>query len=376
MDVTQMSTILNELVNQKLGENEVASIDLTNVVAMGKAVANVIGYDNLVSAIVDKIGYTILVEREYTSVFPDIHLREYEFGSILEKIRIALPDATANPTWGLNRGDTPNQFEFQPPTVTALYWNQKNTFEIWFSYGEIQVKEAFKNETTLLAFFSAIENAVRQAITIREEANTSIAIGNFVLTKKKNNNACYNLLGMYNTLTNKGLTLATCRQNKDFLKYCAKTILLFKKRLNTMSTLFNVGGVETFTPDDRMRFVMLDEFNKDMEMYLESDTYHNELVELTGFETIPYWQGTGTDYDFEDTAKIVMKLDGDETETTLDNVVGVIFDVEAVAIDNRNRRVTTAYNARGEYTNYFHKYDYTIFNDFNENGIIFYLAED
>lgn len=375
MNVTQMSTILNELVNQKLGENEIAAIDLTNVVGMGTALGEAIGYDNLVKAIADKVGYTILVNREYTSVFPDIHLRDYEYGSILEKIRVDLPDSTANATWGLNRGDTPNQFEFQPPTVTAKYWNQKNTFSIWYSYSNVQLKEAFQNETTLLAFFSAIENAIRQAITIREEANTSIAICNFALTKSKRNNACINLLNVYNTETNAGLTLANCRRNKEFLRFCAKTIMLYKKRLNSMSTLFNVDGVKTFTPDDRMRFVMLDEFNKDMEIYLESDTFHNEMVALSGFETVPYWQGTGTDYSFADISQMNMKLDGDEQATVLNNVVGVIFDIEAVNINNTNYRVTSAYNAKGEFFNYFHKYDYMLFNDFAENGVVFYLAE-
>lgn len=375
MNVTQMSTILNELVNQKLGENEIAAIDLTNVVGMGTALGDAIGYDNLVKAIADKVGYTILVNREYTSVFPDIHLRDYEYGSILEKIRVDLPDSTANATWGLNRGDTPNQFEFQPPTVTAKYWNQKNTFSIWYSYSNVQLKEAFQNETTLLAFFSAIENAIRQAITIREEANTSIAICNFALTKSKRNNACVNLLDLYNTETNDPLTLANCRRNKEFLRFCAKTIMLYKKRLNSMSTLFNVDGVKTFTPDDRMRFVMLDEFNKDMEIYLESDTFHNEMVALSGFETVPYWQGTGTDYSFDDISQMNMKLDGDEQATVLNNVVGVIFDIEAVNINNTNYRVTSAYNAKGEFFNYFHKYDYMLFNDFAENGVVFYLAE-
>lgn len=375
MNVTQMSTILNELVNQKLGENEIAAIDLTNVVGMGTALGEAIGYDNLVKAIADKVGYTILVNREYTSVFPDIHLRDYEYGSILEKIRVDLPDSTANATWGLNRGDTPNQFEFQPPTVTAKYWNQKNTFSIWYSYSNVQLKEAFQNETTLLAFFSAIENAIRQAITIREEANTSIAICNFALTKSKRNNACVNLLEVYNTETNASLTLANCRRDKEFLRFCAKTIMLYKKRLNSMSTLFNVDGVKTFTPDDHMRFVMLDEFNKDMEIYLESDTFHNEMVALSGFETVPYWQGTGTNYSFADISQMNMKLDGDEQATVLNNVVGVIFDIEAVNINNTNYRVTSAYNAKGEFFNYFHKYDYMLFNDFAENGVIFYLAE-
>lgn len=375
MNVTQMSTILNELVNQKLGENEIAAIDLTNVVGMGTALGEAIGYDNLVKSIADKVGYTILVNREYSSVFPDIHLRDYEYGSILEKIRVDLPDSSANATWGLNRGDTPNQFEFQPPTVTAKYWNQKNTFSIWYSYSNVQLKEAFQNETTLLAFFSAIENAIRQAITIREEANTSIAICNFALTKSKRNNACVNLLGLYNTATNAGLTLAKCRMDKEFLRFCAKTIMLYKKRLNSMSTLFNVDGVKTFTPDDRMRFVMLDEFNKDMEIYLESDTFHNEMVALSGFETVPYWQGTGTAYSFDDISTMNMKLDGDEVATELKNVVGVIFDIEAVNINNTNYRVTSAYNAKGEFFNYFHKYDYMLFNDFAENGVIFYIAE-
>jgi hypothetical protein len=40
---------------------------------------------------------------------------------------------------------------------------------------------------------------------------------------------------------------------------------------------------------------------------------------------------------------------------------------------NENDRVTTAYNAKGEYTNNFYKFDISLFNDVNENGVVFVL---
>ena len=104
---------------------------------------------------------------------------------------------------------------------------------------------------------------------------------------------------------------------------------------------------------------------------MTSDTYHDDLVSLDGFKTIPYWQGTGSSYAFADTTKIIAQASGSQEETTVPYVVGVMFDRDAIMLCNENYRVTSAYNARGEYINNFYKYDISIFNDLNENGIVF-----
>ena len=110
--------------------------------------------------------------------------------------------------------------------------------------------------------------------------------------------------------------------------------------------------------------------------YLYSDTYHNEFVNLPGYEEVAMWQGTGTAND--DRLKINVKIDnGTDDGATIvqDGIVAVMFDEEAAAVCNQNYRVTSAYNGRGEYTNYFYKWDAMYMNDVLENCVVFVLDD-
>ena len=148
---------------------------------------------------------------------------------------------------------------------------------------------------------------------------------------------------------------------------------LYIDRLKSMSTLFNVGGKERFTPREDLHVVFLTNFAKASDMYLQSDTFHKELVALPNYESIPYWQGTGTDYDFDNASKIYVKT-ASGNDITINGVVGVMFDRDAVAVNNFNRRTTSKWNAKAEFTNYWNKCDARYFNDLNENCVVFFIA--
>jgi hypothetical protein len=140
-----------------------------------------------------------------------------------------------------------------------------------------------------------------------------------------------------------------------------------------MSTLFNVGGKQRFTPKDLQHIVMLSEFRAAADVFLQSSTFHNEYTKLVNAETVPFWQGSGTDYGFDSTGKIDIKTASGNTQVVT-GVLGVIFDRDALGVMNYNRRVTTQWNAKAEFTNYFYKMDARYFNDLNENFVVFFVA--
>ena len=117
---------------------------------------------------------------------------------------------------------------------------------------------------------------------------------------------------------------------------------------------------------------MLSDFKRGADVYLQSDTFHDEYTKLINADTIPYWQGSGTDYAIGSVTKInITTKDGHDVE--LDGIIACMFDRDALGVCNVDRRVTTSYNAKAEfYTNYY-KFDASYFNDFDENFIVFFV---
>ena len=182
-----------------------------------------------------------------------------------------------------------------------------------------------------------------------------------------------NLLYEYNTAFSKSLTAAGAIKDPDFLRYASVEIALTADRMGRMSTLFNVGATEKFTPRDYMHIVLLSDFAKGAEGYLQSGTFHDQFVRLPDAETVPYWQGSGTGYGFADVSKINVVTSGSHT-VEAGGILGVMFDRDALGVSNPDRRVTTQYNAKAEFFNFWYKFDASYFNDLNENFVVFFAA--
>jgi hypothetical protein len=234
-------------------------------------------------------------------------------------------------------------------------------------------------------FIAMIENRIQLKMTLSTDALIMRTINNLIGLKigrhdNSRSNNVINLLSLYNAAVGAGntLTAAQALRNTEFLRFATKTIALYKDYLKTASVKYNEGDYLTFTPEDRLKFVVLSEFAKDMETYLYADTYHNEFVKMDGYSTVPYWQSQGDgvdDFNIRSALEIVC-TDGTYTyEVTQEGIVGVMFDEEAAAVVNENYRVTAQYNARGEYTNYFYKWDAGYMNDTYENCIVFLVAD-
>lgn len=376
MKVTQIAAILNTINAEVIGESAVVAEDLSNIVDIGKEVIGAVDIENYTRSLIDRIGRVVFWDRTYNSTAPNIIKDSWEFGSIMEKIRCELPDVEENPSWKLTKGQSYDPFIFNPPAVKAKFFNSKTTFEIPISFVEEQIKSAFTSASEMSRFFAMIENRVIMKMTLCTDSMIMRTINNLIAEKFAANNNVINLLADYNTKMGTTLTAAKALSDKEFLRYACKQINLYSDYLTRASMLFNDKGYVTFTPKENQKIVMLSEFDKSAEVYLYSDTFHNSFVKLDGYTTVPYWQGSGTDdnFDFDEISKISVKTaSGTDIEKT--GIIGVIFDENACAVCNENPRTTSQYNAKGEFINYFHKWDCSYINDTNENCIVF-VVED
>lgn len=395
MEVKQIYTLINSVSGEVLGRTDIVQDDLTGIVDLGKEVFNQSAVDNYVKSLVNHIGKVIFVNRPYAGKVPSVLMDAWEFGSVLEKISADVPAAEENDTWDLTDGQTYSQDVFHKPTVTAKFFNSKVTFEVPVSITERQVKESFSNAAQLNGFISMIYAAVEKSMTIKADALIMRTINNMIAetvladavafggTAGNMANAdlssastarCVNLLKLYNDKTGAStkLTAAKAITDPDFIRFASYVMGTYADRLQSISTVFNVGGKERFTPKDMLHVVLLSDFAKAAQTYLYSDTFNRGDVLLPQAETVPFWQGSGKNYEFASTGNIKVKESGGKA-VEISGVLGVMFDRDALGVCNLDRRVTTNYNAKAEFFNNYYKFDAGYFNDTNENFVVFFI---
>lgn len=392
----QIASIVNTMAAEYVGETTLVQEDLANVVEVGQTVANAMGYDAFTNSIVDKIGETIMVNREYDTTAPDILRRGtgIPFGSITEKIRVKLPTAVNNDSWAIGQtwtagqgwtdatnptNDDANPFVTVRPEVEATYFNGGGTFEVEMTFPSIQNRSAFSSVANWRRFADTVESRIYQAKNVFKDGLTMAVIRNLIASKIAANNAVVDLLGMYNATHTPTITATAAMYNPDFLRYAGYIISLFPRRLRKMSRRYNAADYDTFTPSDRLRVVMLDMFTESVNTFMTSDTFHDEMVGLkTAYSPVDAWQagGTGDGTDFATAAAINVKTaNGDVVNSGTDYyVLGTMFDVEAAWQRYDNPRTTSQYNARKEQTTFFYKEDVSYANDLAENCVVFTLG--
>jgi hypothetical protein len=392
MKITQLTEVLNGtvsvtgIIDQVTGAAPVAAENLSNIVDIGKAVLDYTGqsnenYDSFMRNLIDQVGKVMIVDRTYTSQAPNILKDGWEYGSILEKVRVSVPEVRDNATWDLfnypkQNEAYPDPFELSKPGAKAKFYNSKNTYEVPITLTDRQLKESFQSASQFGSFIAAIENRIRMKMTLCNDGLIMATIDNLIgQTLNGTGGKVVNLLALYNGASGT-LTAAEALRSKEFLRFASATIAKYKKYIAQAGSLYNAGNYITFTPAERLKFISNTEFAKSLDAYLYSDTFNEEFVKLDGYSEVAFWQGSGTDNGDRLTVDVVIDVDGTPTEVKNTGVLAVMFDDEAAAVCNENYRVTSIYNPRGEYTNYFYKYDAMFMNDVEENCIVFTIADN
>lgn len=378
MQVKQIYEIMNNVTKEILGKTDLVTEDLTNIVDVGKELLDNTSVDNYVKSLVNHIGKVIFVSRPYSGNVPSILMDSWDYGAVVEKISAELPEAVENKSWELTNGTDYSPNVFYKPTVSTKFFNNKVTFEVDMSFTEMQVKESFSSATEINSFLSMLYNAVEKSFTVKVDGLIMRTINNMIgetLDADKTSNVkAVNLLKLYNDKFGTTLTAAKCITDKEFIRFASMTMGLYIDRMSRISTLFNVGGKDRFTPADMLHVVMLSDFKASANSYLQSDTFNNEFTKLPAAETVPYWQGSGTDFAFNKVSAINVKTSSGKS-VSKSGILAVMFDRDACGISNLNKRVTTHYNAKAEFYSNFFKLDCGAFNDLNENFVVFFVED-
>lgn len=382
MEVTQIADIVNQTTLEVTGNQELSSSDLNKVVEIGAEVLDTDkNLDHYCNSLIDRIGKVVFVNRPYTGSTPSVMMDSWEYGAILEKVQYeGLPEAEDNDSWNLVDGQSYDPNVFHKPTVSAKFYSERRTFDIEMSFARRQVKTAFTSGAQIQAFFAMIETAISNGMTVKMDSLVQLTIANAIATVYNNKLTkpvqYVDLVTAYKTATGDNtVTPENAMVTPAFTRWASMTIKRILARMRKLSTLFNAGGKYRHTPSDRLHLILHSDFTAAAEAYLYGDTYHNEFIKLPKAEEVPFWQGSGTSFGWSDTSKIIVTPTGSNSPTTINNVVGIAFDRDALGVSNLDRRVTTNWNPKAEFTNNWYKFDAGYFNDFNENIVVFTLGE-
>lgn len=374
--VEQIYTLVNETAKESMGEKAITVKDVSSLIALGDSVlSSASDTENFLNTLVDRIARTVFSVRRYETDTEGMVRHPFEFGCIVQKIYVDMPEAKQNNSWEIGKeGYTPVFAPVIKPTAKQKLFKGITTWEVDVTIPDYMLRTAFLNETSMATFIDAIFTAMDNMITLALENNANLTRASFIARKLKGNKPCgaINLLHEYNTLTSASLTVEGAMMNAEFLAWASRAINLWVKRMSKMSVLFNEEGYKRHTPKDKIVVNLLQDFTSACDTFLGANTFHDELVKLPMYDSVAYWQGAGESFDFNDTSAIKVKIDESNT-IEKKGIIGIVYDYEAMGVTLNERRSTSERNNHDEYTNYYNKANIGYFNDMSENGIVFYL---
>lgn len=388
MKVNQISGLLNSVFGEVLGETGLISEDLSNLVSAGTVITSSTdfgdNFENYAGKIIDKVGKTIFADRVYRAKDLGIWRDYFEYGSVLEKIRVDVGEYEDNCEWDLTKMGTTGLdyneniqnhieelFKFVPANVQAKYFNLKTTFKTVISITRKQLKSAFDSASSMARFIGMIENRILSKMEIAKEELQRRAIGNFIGTKIATNSNVVDLKAAFEAAG--GAVIASfdaALQNADFLRFAAKRITMDREFMTQPSKIYNDGQFYSHTPVEDSRLIVLSDLDAGLKFNLYGDTYNEEFVKLDNYKTIPFWQGTGTDMGLAARSALKITTSGGQT-VDKSGIIGILFDRDGIMACNEDPEVRSQYNADGNFTNFFYCYDASFYNDTDENGIIY-----
>lgn len=377
MDTTQIYGILNDIVSQGIGGTAITSVNAQNLISLGDAVlTSQSSTEAFLNALALRIGRTIIRFRKYNNKLSGLLLDDFEWGAILQKIRVGMPDAETDESFGLTDGASVDHYKVKKPEVEQKLFVTRTPYQYHVTIQRAHLKEAFTSEDAMGRFISAIFGEVRNAIDYGLERLGRTAITNMIAESYGASAAApkqnvVNLGTLYRGINANAPANADGLMNDpDFMRFAISTINTRKDMLQEMSVLNmpDANAMPTFTPLDRMHAFILSGFQRRLETVVEYAAFHDEFVKMKDAENLTYLQNANSPYSID----VLRASDG--TNIEVGNIVGIIFDRDACGMYKRMEdTLTTPVNAAGRYYNTYWHLQQLWFNDLQENFVVFTL---
>lgn len=368
MTTNQIYSLVNSVSSQAFGSSALTVVDAQGLVSLGNTVlSSATNTENFLNTLVQRIGRTIMDYRRYRNKLGDMVRDDFEYGAILQKIKVHMPVAVTDPSYDLVDGASVDPWIVYKPDVEQKLFVTRTPYMFAQTIQRATLKEAFTSAEQMGGFISSIMGEMRNAIEVALENLGRIALANMAAEAKASQTI--NLVTEYNAAATATLTATTALLDKDFLAYAIRRINETFDMMQYMTTLFNDGSVERFTPREDVRVKLLSPFVRAAETVVQYAAFNEELIRVDNtYEKMPFWQSAQTP------GSINIERASDGTATTISNVIGMVHDRDAAGIYQIDEEIlTTPLNARGRYyTTYAHERQLW-FNDLSENFVLFTL---
>ena len=370
MTTEQIYTLVNTVNSQAFGHSAMVVTDTSSLISLGNTVlSSSTNTEAFLNTLAQRIGRTILRYREYRNKLGDMVINDFEYGAILQKIKVHMPEAESDESYDLIDGNTVDHYLIAKPQVDQKLFVTRTPYQYHITIQRVHLKEAFMSPEAMGSFIGVVFGEMRNAIEISLEnlgrITLATAIAEYETAREIALVTDFNT--EYNPLT--PITAADALHNEEFLRYAIMRMTSAIDMIQDASELYNDGTMVTFTPREDVRMKVISEFQRRIESNVLYAAFNKQFVDIPeGYKTLNFWQAEQTPYD----VNITRPSDG--TTKNITNVVAILYDRDAMGVYKIDEEVATSpVNAAGLYYNQYWHEKQLRFIDLSENGLIFTL---
>ena len=380
MKLTQIATLLNNtLVPNYLGQGVTIAEDLSNVVELGTAIADLDGEEvkNFAGDFIVGVARNVFDTRNYRRDTYGLMNDAREYGGVIQRVKAKLLGASDSPIWTLENGQDYFDGTYYGIETDVKVYSKDTAFQIKNSIPTEMYKQYFTSADGVRQFVALIESTVDNTVTVQLNALAKTTLQQLIATVTPDRSI--SLLTLYNTSAglsgDDALTATEALHNAPFLRWSAEQIIRLRDMTQDMNEKYNDGTVPTFTPAEDLRVTLLSEFARALEFNMEADTFHRDLVSVGEYNTINFWQNASEDLlpTLGVTAEVKTVVEGSDP-VTISNCVGVIHDRLSCGVTARLEKICAQYIANGDFTTYFHHVANSRFIDTRNTAIVLRLV--
>lgn len=389
----QLSTILNAILVQANGTSSIVVTDTSSFVTGGQEALKA-GYDTLSTAISQVLSKTIFSVRPYSARFKGMEMSIQQYGNMMRKLSVIdkafEDDDSIDPTVIVD-GGTVDPFVINKPLVQQENFYGREVYKKVLTIYDWQLDQAFSGPDQFASFIGMMMQNASDMLEQARENTKRMTLTNLIgaIIGNYSTNQQIQLVTAYNTYigASPALTWADiCGDNSHYQRFMrfayariAATAALFTERSAKYHVSLSGQTIMRHTPYADQRLYMLGQERYDMEAQVLADAFHDNYLKLADVETVNFWQAINSPDEIYVTPSYLETTGGNAgtiqkgAAVNQSGIFAVLMDRDACGVVQMNERARTAYNPRGEYTNYFFSVCQQYFNSFTENAVVFTL---
>lgn len=388
---TDILNVTKQAIAEVTGVSDIAAtgLDVTVLADIGEKVGidpvtgdvtNTATADIFFKALLSQVGKVVVDTRAYVAQLPSLFVDPTEWGLISEYIKIDLADVMVDEMWNAN-GFIPYTAAGGPaeaqriagiaygcykPAVNAKIFKKAKGVMVALTVAREQMFTAFSGVAQYEQFVAGLFNAVENTLQLKAEVYALMTVSAGIATADHNNNVVH-LITDYAAETGNTAPANAGEALSDtvFMAYALKRISETRDYLKRMTVDYNNHQTVTFSSDSRL--ILLSAFSSAAKFGVRANTYNEELLGIGDYDRVASWQAVTTNngprpYDITTASEIILaanaadEIYGTSTQTpkTISNVIGVLYDRQAMGVTLDKRKVTSNYSAPTDTTNYFY----------------------